>query len=708
MSERFALPPDESSAEFKKKKDKDKKTKRFPAGARGFLGLPSARPTESEADDKTELKPLFAHEREAQTDEAAATRAANTAPKLGRVVPFAVANEKKDDTDEDDDSDQTNGLPDNVIPFPVRRQENAPTPDPTEVFELPEVVTNDFGSIRYEDMEPLRLAEAAEEDADESENEEDEAAKYDSKTSRLRQPMVPSQRRKLGPVLPPGPANLPADVPQEQTDSDVKDDTPVPDLDEQATIAAIDAYLDGVAPLPPELGGAEPSQFDNNDPEPTAPLPDAPLPMPVSEPMVVSEVPLAAAAGGGNEGGDGEGPDGNGGGEGPGNGMGGEPGGYNEDDGNVPPVPPRPDIRVAEAAVDAYALAAPTAELTGMAAARAGDAIRLPGTGVSGNLLAAGLVLEHILGSRADKAITSEMRRRMNNFADIMQTANQRLTDQERKMNTFASTATAVAGTAAGAAAGYAAGNMAPVGPELPSVNAANSIPSQQYDSASNAERAMPVVERPQMMMPPVAPPLFPPHRLEQAPPPPTAKQGRAAVESARYAQVAGSETSAPAPNVGYNRPGQFNQVPFVSSAAETTTADPFNGVALETAVPNTNFYAETNTRPAVMMEQVAQTAEQNTPMEHAYERRQEVMDEASYAGAQTAGGATSVGSILGNNYQPAAASARQLAETQAYLSMDQQQSAQPKADYAAAVRGGFSAAMVIIIVAAIAYFLFG
>ena len=124
-----------------------------------------------------------------------------------------------------------------------------------------------------------------------------------------------------------------------------------------------------------------------------------------------------------------------------------------------------------------------------------------------------------------------------------------------------------------------------------------------------------------------------------------------------------------------------------------------------ELRAPNTDLYAEANVRPSVVMEKVAQAAEQDVPVEIAYERRHEVRDDPGAAGAQSGGGAAMVGSYLSNT-TPAEASARQLAETQAYLSMNQDQHRQSSMSYGGAMKGGFAAGMVVAIASAIAYVL--
>jgi hypothetical protein len=126
--------------------------------------------------------------------------------------------------------------------------------------------------------------------------------------------------------------------------------------------------------------------------------------------------------------------------------------------------------------------------------------------------------------------------------------------------------------------------------------------------------------------------------------------------------------------------------------------------------VPNTNQYAEAHVRPGFVMEQVAEAAEHDVPVEMAYERRQEIKDESGQAGHSGGAGAASTPQQQPNPFfapsgQPPQASARQLAETQAYLSTNSSGSTNGDM-YKHAMQRGFWSAIVILVLGAVAYLL--
>lgn len=131
--------------------------------------------------------------------------------------------------------------------------------------------------------------------------------------------------------------------------------------------------------------------------------------------------------------------------------------------------------------------------------------------------------------------------------------------------------------------------------------------------------------------------------------------------------------------------------------------------------VPDTDSLAEQHVKPQVVMESVAVAAEQNTAVERVYERRQEVRDEpAAKPATNTITGAPSVATILAAQQAQQAnferlpvtpAQPQQAPITSDYASSARSVSPYEQDIYRQATRVGFWVAVMVIIGAAVFYF---
>ncbi len=115
--------------------------------------------------------------------------------------------------------------------------------------------------------------------------------------------------------------------------------------------------------------------------------------------------------------------------------------------------------------------------------------------------------------------------------------------------------------------------------------------------------------------------------------------------------------------------------------------------------IPSTESLAEQHAAPTVVMEHVAEAAEHNQPVERAYERRQEIKDDASVPARP---GATAIGDILSQS-SSASSTARRESASIATHKLLATRHAQTDALYRSAVYTGLIAATVVLVFAIIA-----
>jgi hypothetical protein len=266
----------------------------------------------------------------------------------------------------------------------------------------------------------------------------------------------------------------------------------------------------------------------------------------------------------------------------------------------------------------------------------------------------AGLLLEHYLGKRADKKITNEMRQQTDRLARVIDQAN---------------------------------GQQSFVNDSLRSqqqrLESAQQTQQQLWERQQQVRRT--ITERPQPTLTEMRQPVVDRSTEAPATPPPLSRE------------VFGTASSS------------------AKSGFEATPMATPDGVEVamptgkEAVIPNTDLYAEARVKPSVVMEQVAQAAEQDVPVEIAYERRQEVRDEPGSSGSSggaMGGGGAGFAPVSAPHSQPREASARQLAETQAYLSTSGQGSYNNHNQYRSASLMGFWTAITLLVVGAAAYLL--
>jgi hypothetical protein len=183
------------------------------------------------------------------------------------------------------------------------------------------------------------------------------------------------------------------------------------------------------------------------------------------------------------------------------------------------------------------------------------------------------------------------------------------------------------------------------------------------------------------------------------------ARQMRAAVEQDRQRQVVEGLQAGAASQV-HTEARMPSTRPVSETAAHTGPVVEVSNSSqhVETQVIDTNTFAEAHVRPNIVMEQVAAAAENDSPVERVYERRQEIRDEPSTPAGAAAGGAA------GSDNGSQTSGSGQFSISTASISQDVSNNSAQRAggpqnpDYQAAIVRGIGAAIALIVLALLAY----